>query len=86
MSLIVYSFDSFYDRNVLSVLHFNENVSREQKRSANDELQWTASYPKYLKGKGILRPVRVPCTYGKSTRYNIKLTLNPLKAAKCVIA
>lgn len=62
-------------------MHFNENAGRNQKLDKNGSLQWRATYPKYRNGDGILKPVRGPCTYGKSNA----TTINPVLEAASLI-
>jgi hypothetical protein len=50
-------------RTLLAALHFNENTNREQAKTKNGEAQWRVSYPKYRKGKGVVKEVKIPATF-----------------------
>ena len=47
-------------------MHFNENIQRERKRTAEGELYYNVLYPKFKLGEEIAREVAVPPTYGKA--------------------
>ena len=53
-------------RHALAVMHFNENVQRERKRTADGELYYNVLYPKFKLGEEVVREVAVPPTYGKA--------------------
>ena len=52
-------------RLTLAVLHFNENSNRAQATTRDGEKMHTVSYPKGRQGVGVVKEVKVHCTYGK---------------------
>ena len=53
-------------RHALAVMHFNENVQRERKTTADGELYYNVIYPKFKLGEEVVREVAVPPTYGNA--------------------
>ena len=51
-------------RLLIAVLHFNENSGRQQSMRKDGMRQWAVTYAKQNKGKGVVKQVKVPCTYG----------------------
>ena len=54
----------FRFRLILSALHFNENMQREQATCKDGTKQYNIVYPKYKAGESSLKEVKVDCTYG----------------------
>ena len=52
-------------RHILEVLHFNENLKREVKKSKEGKVYYKVTYPKFKLGKEVVREVPVPPSYGK---------------------
>jgi len=50
-------------RTSIAVLHFNENVKRETKRSATGEKYYSVTYPKFKNGGEVVRERKVPSTF-----------------------
>jgi hypothetical protein len=49
---------------VLAILHFNENLHREQRHTKEGKPYFKATYPKFKYGEEVVREVPVPPTYG----------------------
>jgi hypothetical protein len=49
----------------LAALHFNENSRRSQATTKKGEAMHSVSYPKGRKGDGVVKVIKVACTYGK---------------------
>jgi hypothetical protein len=60
------------------VLHFNENVHREPKKSKDGCTYYHVTYPKFKLGDEVVREIPVPPTYGKSCLNGVTLMWNPL--------
>lgn len=64
--MIVYAFI----RHILAVLHFNENIHREPKKSKDGRSYYHVTYPKFKLGDEVVREIPVPSTYGESCFYS----------------
>ena len=62
---IIYSLFLSSCRLQLAALHFNENSSREQAITKEDEERYDLVFPKYKKGGYIVKRVTVNPTYSK---------------------
>jgi len=60
-------------RTSIAVLHCNENVKRETKRSATGEKYDSVTYPKFKYGEKVVRERKVPPTF--------RMYLLPIKKA-----
>jgi hypothetical protein len=49
---------------VLAILHFNENLHREQRHTKEGKPYFKVTYPKFKYGEEVVREVPVPPTYG----------------------
>ena len=50
-------------RHILALMHFNENVHRQAKKSKDGKTYMHISYPKYKLGGEVVREVTVQPTY-----------------------
>ena len=57
---------NIFIRHILAVLHFNENVNRESKKSKDGLPYYHITYPKFKLGDEVVREIPVPPTYGKN--------------------
>ncbi|XP_068711881.1 uncharacterized protein [Montipora foliosa] len=62
--MVCFSWLGTYCRHILAVLHFNENVNRQTKKTENGEEYFRVTYPKFKLGDEVVREVAVPPTYG----------------------
>ena len=46
-------------------MHFNENTQRPQRLTKDGTPQHVISYHKYERDRGVVKEVKVPCTYGE---------------------
>lgn len=53
-------------RTILTALHFNENVGRQQSTTQQGELMFSIHYPKYKLGGYIVRKVLEDPTFGNA--------------------
>ncbi|CAN7944942.1 unnamed protein product [Ixodes pacificus] len=60
---VCFSSDGMRARQVLAILHFNENANREQAVSADGSLQFKIKHPKSRKGVKVVRPKQAEPTY-----------------------
>ena len=51
----------------MSVIHFNENCSRDEAKTKDGELRYDVVLPKYKRGQYVVKKVLVDCTYGQYT-------------------
>ncbi len=70
-------------RLLLAALHFNENTQRQQQTSKNGEAQFVVSYQKFDTGRGVVKEVKVPCTYGMYS-VNIFYIFTNISHIKCL--
>ncbi|XP_065054110.1 uncharacterized protein LOC135682938 [Rhopilema esculentum] len=62
--MIAYSYLGTVCRTILAILHFNENVKREKRRTKQGEVSYHITYPKFKLGDEVVRAIAVPPTYG----------------------
>ena len=52
-------------RHIIAILHFNENVHRETKKTKDGRDSYHIHFPKFKLGEEVVREVSVQPTYGK---------------------
>ena len=55
----------FVFRHILAILHFNENVNREERKAKDGKIYNNVTYPKYKFGEELVRAIAMPPSYGK---------------------
>jgi hypothetical protein len=54
----------FYSRHIIAILHFNENVHRQPKKTKDGQTSYHIHFPKYKLGEEVVREISVQPTYG----------------------
>jgi hypothetical protein len=72
-------------RHALAIVHFNENIKRDAKKTKDGKVYYSIHYPKYKNGDELVRTVPVPPSYNyvkdlrnmlfKDTKASMKLKI-----------
>ncbi|CAB4032315.1 Hypothetical predicted protein [Paramuricea clavata] len=83
--MTAYSYTGTYCRHALAIVHFNENIKRDAKKTKDGKVYYSIHYPKYKNGDELVRTVPVPPSYNyvkdlrnmlfKDTKASMKLKI-----------